>query len=172
MERNDTMLVRSWTGTTELLDCLVACLQIHNTHGNPPWDPPDPNPDPHKPQPTPHLPPATNPMPESAASLPPATAHGQSFHRGIHQTQRMTLSVIATLLQQPQYGLLMHLIRRGEGGKDMGLCQSLLEMVDSVTRGQSGTIILFRNRRETSKQGGNWLNKMHGAVHIVYGGWV
>ncbi|KAL0035650.1 hypothetical protein WJX79_005806 [Trebouxia sp. C0005] len=30
---------------------------------------------------------------------------------------------------------------RGEGGKDMGLCQSLLEMVDSVTRGQSDSLL-------------------------------
>ncbi len=154
MKRNDTMLVRSWTGTTELLDCLVASLQIHTTHGNSPQEPPDPNPDPHKSQPTPHLPPAVNPTPESAASSPPATAHEQSFHRGMHQTQRMALLVIATLLQQPQYGLLMYLIRRGEGGKDMGLCQSLLEMVDSVTRGQPGTINLFRNRREKENRGG------------------
>ena len=152
MERNDTMLVRSWTGTTELLDCLVACLQIHNTPGNPPQDPPDPNPDPHKCQPTSHLPPAVNPTPESAASSPRTMAHGQSLHQGMYQTQRMALLVIATLLQQPQYGLLMHLIRRGEGGKHMGLCQSLLEMVDSVTRGQPGTInLLIKNAKEQDR---------------------
>ncbi|DBB01488.1 TPA: hypothetical protein ACH3X1_000142 [Trebouxia sp. C0004] len=131
----------SWTGTTELLDCLVASLQIHTPHGNPPQDPPDPNLDPHPSQPTPHLPPAINPMPESAASTPPAMAHAHSFHTGVHQTQRMALLVIATLLQQLQYGLLMHLIRRGEGGKDMSLCQSLLEMVDSVTRGQPDSLL-------------------------------
>ena len=170
MKRNDTMLVRSWTGTTELLDCLVGSLQIHTTHGDPPQDPPDPNPNPHKSQPTPHPPPAVSPTPESAASSPPTMAHGQSIHHGMYQTQRMALLVIATLLQQPQYGLLMHLIRRGEGGKDMGLCQSLLELVDFVTRGQPGTLHLFRNRREKRNQGGNSQWKKHGAVHIVYGG--
>ena len=172
MERNDTMLVCSWTGTTELLDCLVASVQIHTIHGDPPQDPPDPKPVPHKSQPTPHLPPARNPTPDAGASSPPAMAYGQSSHHGMHKTQRMALLVIATLLQQPQYGLLMHLIRRGEGGKDVGLCQSLLEMVDSVTRGQPGTTNLFQEQEREKQSGGKWQLKKHGAVHILYGGWV
>ena len=64
--------------------------------------------------------------------------HGHSTHWGLYKTQRMALLVIATLIQHQHYGVLLHLVKTGQSGKDEGLCQRLLELVDSVTRGSSG----------------------------------
>ena len=58
----------------------------------------------------------------------------------MYKTQRLALLVIATLLQQQQQhcGLMMHLVQNGQRNSDGGLCQCLLELVDSVTRDDSG----------------------------------
>ena len=60
---------------------------------------------------------------------------------GLYKTQRLALLVIATLLQQQQQqhcGLMMCLVQTGQRNSDGGLCQCLLELVDSVTRDESG----------------------------------
>ena len=60
---------------------------------------------------------------------------------GLYKTQRLALLVIATLLQQQQQhcGLMMHLVQTGQHNSEGGLCQCLLDLVDSVTRDESGT---------------------------------
>ncbi len=120
-----------WTGSAELLDTLLASLPIHPTPETPPQAPPDPQFSSNQPASTQSL------LPSSVITAlvrPPQ----QNIQWGMHKTQRLALLAIATLVQQQQYGLLLHIIRTGEGNKDGGLCQCLLELVDSVTRGQPG----------------------------------
>ena len=89
------------------------------------------------PQPTIAGPPLTT-TPSPTEPRPAQTAAVLTAQWGLYKTQRLALLVIATLLQQHQYSLLMHLVQNGGGVRDGGLSQSLLELVDSVTRGDSG----------------------------------
>ena len=127
-----------WTGSAELLDTLLASLQVpsspeasHNDPRHPPADPPHPLTTTSQPAPTP----ATSLSSDTAAPTKPVQ---HSIQWGVHKTHRLAMLVIATLMQHQQYGLLLHLIQTGEGAKDGGLCQCLLELVDSVTRGDPG----------------------------------
>ena len=80
---------------------------------------------------------------------------------GLYTVQRQAMLVLATLLQQGQYGLLGHM----QGSFEGALCQCLLEMVDAVTQGPAGV-------RFTP---GSSL-KLHAAVASIgslpVGGWV
>ena len=127
-----------WTGTSELLNSLLAVLQIHTTPAAQPQDPPDPPAVRPKPQSNPQLASGTTDTPPAAEPAAAAMPHGHSTHWGLYKTQRMALLVLATLIQHQQFEVLLHLVKTGQSGKDEGLCQRLLELVDSVTRGSSG----------------------------------
>lgn len=127
-----------WTGATELLDSLLIPLQMAKTHTPP--------------QPTPQGPPqpssSSSKAPQRGRSANPLTeqslSHCKSLQRwsiwwGVYKGPRLALWVLATLLQNQQHVLLLHLIRGCEDGKD-GLPQCLLALVDSVTRGAAGKL--------------------------------
>lgn len=127
-----------WTGTSELLNSLLAVLQIHTTPAAQPQDPPDPPAVRPKPQSNTQLASGTTDTPPAAEPAAAAMPHGHSIHWGLYKTQRMALLVLATLIQHQRYEVLLYLVKIGQSGKDEGLCQRLLELVDSVTRGSSG----------------------------------
>lgn len=121
-----------WKGTAALLHSLMASLDV-NTEPAPPATP----------EPTPGQPLTPSHLPSASVATQPAAlrtpTNSLQSRRGVHRTPRLALLVLATLLQQNQYGLLLYMVKQDQGDAERGcLCQSLLEMVDAVTRGGSG----------------------------------
>ena len=126
-----------WTRTAELLDALVACLNIPTTTVTPPDTSPNHPPTPRQPPPYTAQHPSAAPL--SLSHTKATTVHrANSVRWGLHKTQRLALLVIATLMQQHQSRLMAHLVQGGETIREGGLSQCLLTMVESVSRDDSG----------------------------------
>lgn len=130
---NILLLFCRWHGTAALLDSLVSCLEASQT----PTDP----------SPSPHPPPLHPPTDLANGSKQQFQPHSSAAHthldsppkqHSVHAIPRQGLLVLATLLQQREYGVLGHLVRLGQGSSEGALCPCLLEMVDAVTRGPPG----------------------------------
>ena len=121
-----------WSGSSALLESLLACLHASDTPPDIPLHSP-----PFTPQNAPAIasqPPLTTPT--TAAEADPTS----DTQWGLFKTQRLALLVIATLLQQQQQhvGVMLHMVQTGQRSSDGGLCHCLLELVESVTRDTSG----------------------------------
>ncbi|KAL3147293.1 hypothetical protein ABBQ32_002782 [Trebouxia sp. C0010 RCD-2024] len=129
-----------WTGTSELLESLLACLHIPTPSDTPSHTTPG------TPSLTPQAAPATIHPPLTAPGLSPPAEPNRAVNTqwGVYKTQRLALLVIATMLQQRQQRhcrLLLRLVQVGQRNSHGGLCQCLLELVDCVTRDDSGGLL-------------------------------